>query len=137
MKTITRSALKFLILGLLFAVAAFGQMRIQTITIASGASASSNLKPMGSCVQAFIVMPATWTAASLAPEISTDGVTFSSVFDEYGGRVLIATDASRAVRLVAADYLAFPYLRFSSVNSSGVAVNQGGARSLTFICATR
>ena len=128
--------MKTIILGLILAVSAFGQMRVQTITIASGASASTALKPMGGCIPTFILMPGTWTAASLAPEVSTDGVTFAGVYDEYGSQVLITAAASRVIRLSPADYLAFPYLRFSSVNSSGVAANQAGARSLIVGCKT-
>ena len=130
------STMKTVLLVLLLSVAAFGQMRVQTITIASGASASSALKPMGGCIPTFILMPGTWTAASLAPEVSTDGVTYTGVYDEYGSQVLIAAAASRVIRLSPADYLAFPYLRFSSVNSSGVAANQAGARSLIVGCKT-
>lgn len=110
-------------------------IRIQTVTIAQDASASSALKLGGLSTPIAILMPAAWTAAGLSAEISVDGVTYYPVYITAGTLVTITTAASQAVRLSPLDYSGLMYLRFRSVNTgTGAAVTQAAARTLTIIC---
>lgn len=127
---------RLLILSLLLSAIAFGQLRVQTVSIAINASASSSIKPQGACIPAAILMPAAWTAAGLSPEISVDNSTYYPIYDEYGSMVILQASTSRAIRLSPADYFgAGIYFRLRSVNAStGAAVTQAAARTLTILC---
>jgi hypothetical protein len=80
-----------------------------------------------------IVMPAAWTAATLTFSISLDGGTsWADVYDQNGGELTIQADAGRYIALPPT-LLTVPGLLRVRSGTSGTPVNQGVARTLTFI----
>ena len=106
-----------------------------TVTIANGASVSDSVF-LGGMILSRIEMPSAWTTAALTAQISPDG---GSTWTE-----LYISDAAWSIAsgVVAASIsLALPpatgaqfqgTVRFRS-GTSGAAVNQGGARTITLI----
>jgi len=109
-----------------------------TMTIAASAAVSNGFgldgrKPVG------IFKPATWTAADISFEVSTDGSTWVKVIDSAGALLKItgvsATVAEYYVVTEASDLIAAPHIRVVSTNTaSEVDVNQDAARTLTLVC---
>ncbi len=102
-----------------------------TFTIGNGASLS-DAQDLGGVAVARIVMPDAWTAAVLTVQSSADGVTFSNLYDRYGGEYTIQAAASRAILIPLAELCAMRYLKLRS-GTSGSAVNQAAARTITVI----
>lgn len=105
-----------------------------TVTIANGASLSDAAE-LGGMNLVGILMPASWTAAGLTFQASPDGSTYGNVFDVTGTEVAVASSGA-----VAAQYVVIPAggldgCAFVKVRSgtSGSAVNQGAARTVTLI----
>jgi hypothetical protein len=105
-----------------------------TVTIDNGASLSNELD-LGEARAGSIIMPAAWTAASLTALVSRDGVTYSSLYDEFDAEWAILTAnivAGRARALPLQLFLPHRWLKFRS-GTVALPVNQGAARTLYLI----
>jgi hypothetical protein len=108
--------------------------RLGTVTIANGASLSGSVD-MGAARLVGIIMPASWTAAGLTFQCSSDNSTFYNMYDETGAELTWTVAASTYVTAnFPTRWLACRYLKIRSGTSS-VAVNQGAARTLTVVSA--
>lgn len=110
--------------------------RAVTVTIANGASLSGvGTIPPGFALAA-IVMPATWTAASLTFQAShNDGLgagTYNNVYDVAGTEFQAQASASRWIAIDPVDFLGAPFIKVRS-GTSGAAVAQGGNRDLVLV----
>ena len=100
-------------------------------TIANGASVSGEIDLGGSSMQ-MLLMPATWTAASITFQVfETTGGTARSAYDDSGSEIVVTTAASRAVP-VPAELAGARFIRIRS-GTVGTPVNQGGDRIITVI----
>ena len=101
-------------------------------TIASGASLSEELDTNGFMPVA-IKMPGTWSAANLTFQgCEVTGGTFCDVYDNAGTEYTVVAAASRYILLNPAAFASFQFIKVRS-GTSGVAVAQGGARSVIMI----
>lgn len=104
----------------------------ETVTIASGASLSGALN-IASRNFFGIIMPSSWTSASLTFQGSFDGTTYYNLYDEGGNEVTFTVAASRYVIIsTPAKFLGLKKLKIRS-GTSGSAVNQGGDRTIGVI----
>ena len=106
-----------------------------TATIAINASLSGEVD-LGSYRLAGIVMPAAWTAANLTFQVaSATGGTFQDLYDDGGNEVTVTAAVSRSLGLDLLAGTLAPW-RFIKIRSgtSGVAVNQAAARTITLVC---
>jgi hypothetical protein len=103
----------------------------ETIVIANGESLSGAVHLRSHRLFA-IQMPASWTAADLTFQASYDGSTYADVYDEDDAEVVVQAAASRFIILDPAKFLGMQRIKVRS-GTTGVAVNQGGARSLQLI----
>ena len=101
-----------------------------TVVIANGESLSGAKDLRGRKLVA-IIMPDTWTAASLTFQASVDGTNYFNVYDGSSERTL-SVSASYYSALNIADWVGFRYLKIRS-GTAGTPVNQGGARTLTLV----
>jgi hypothetical protein len=101
-----------------------------TATIANGASLSG-VVDLGGRKLVAIVMPGTWTAASLTFQASPDGVTYYNVYDGATERALVVA-ASYYSALNIGDWVGFRYLKIRS-GTAASAVNQAAERVLTLV----
>ena len=106
-----------------------------TATIANGTSLSNAMQIFGSITR--IEIPAAWTAAALTFQVSSDGVTFIDLYDEFNTEVLIAsasipTGTKRAIRLKLADWTNLLWLKLRS-GTTGSPVNQGAERLIVVV----
>ena len=101
-----------------------------TVTIENGASLSSAVDLGGRKLVA-IIMPTTWTAASLTFQGSVDNTNFFNVYDGATERTLIVA-ASYYSMLNIGDWVGARYIKLRS-GTSGTPVNQGGARVITLV----
>lgn len=99
-------------------------------SIANGASLSGILNVWPNAVNA-VIMPATWTAASLTFQGSMDGVNFFDLFNDAGVEYEIPALVSQSIILNVP--LPFPYIKVRS-GTTGTPVNQGAARSISLVC---
>ena len=100
----------------------------EEVVIANGTS-DSNAVDVSERVAVGILMPSSWTAASLTFRASVDGVNFFPVYDAAGVE-LVVTAAAGTYIVVAPDATrALRYLKIRS-GTNGAAVNQGAARTL-------
>lgn len=79
-----------------------------------------------------LIMPASWTAASITLQTSRDGVTWQDVYDQYGGLYVITTSASRNVILNPSELFGIRRLRFRSGTPS-TPINQVDQTTLTLV----
>lgn len=103
-------------------------------TIANGASLSDgkNISIKGASIVG-IVMPASWTAADLTFQGSLDGTTWYELVTTTGAAVTIASPAAGTwIAINPGDFAGVPWLKVRS-GTSGAAVNQGGARTITIV----
>jgi hypothetical protein len=77
-------------------------------------------------------MPSTWTAADLTFQASPAGSSYADLYDENGTEVTVDAAASRHIALPPADWCSAPFLKVRS-GTSGTAVNQAGARTITLV----
>lgn len=104
----------------------------ETVTIANGASLSGALN-IASRNFFGIIMPSSWTSASLTFQGSFDGTTYYNLYDEGGNEVTFTVAASRYVIIsTPAKFLGLKKLKIRS-GTSGSAVNQGGDRTIGVI----
>lgn len=102
-------------------------------TIANGAAITATGFDVG--VGAFvtgILMPASWTAASLSFQVSIDSANFYDLYDTAGSEVVVAAAASRVITVPATLLLGFRYIKVRS-GTTGTPVNQGADRTITLI----
>lgn len=99
------------------------------VTIASGQSLTDAIV-LGGRVLVGVVMPASWTAASLTFQASIDGSTWVNVYDSEGTEVSATAGAGTYVAF--ANPILFAGVNRMKVRSgtSGTAVNQGAERTL-------
>lgn len=101
-----------------------------TVTIASGASLSGAADLKGRKLVG-IIMPSTWTTASLTFQGSIDGTNYFNVYDGATERALIVSTSYYSA-LNIGDWVGFRYLKVRS-GTSGTPVNQGADRVLTLV----
>jgi hypothetical protein len=103
-------------------------------TIANGESLSGALD-LGAARLVAIAMPASWTAAGLTFQCSSDNSTFYNAYDETGLEVTWTAAASTYIQaLYPTRWLGCRYLKVRS-GTSGSAVAQGAARTLVVVAA--
>jgi hypothetical protein len=109
----------------------------KTATIANGASLSSAVDLGAGAVLAGIQMPASWTTASLAFQVSNDGSTYQ-VLRVSGAEFTVSSGdaaASLSVGGLQSYFYGWRYVKLQS-GSSSAPVNQGGARSVVLVAAS-
>jgi len=83
-----------------------------------------------------VLVPAAWTAADLALEVSQEGTTWVRLYDSIGVFIRITGIATAESRLYSAPAEAWmvgawPFLRLASIHpDTGAPINQGAARTL-------
>lgn len=103
-----------------------------TATIANNASLSGAVD-MGTNRLFAIVMPSSWTTANLTFQVSADGANYYDLYDDAGTEVTFTAAASRVIQNTnPGRWLGFRFLKIRS-GTTGTAVNQGGARTITII----
>jgi len=122
-------------------------LHTKTVTIAASAALSGVLSLNGEFAIVGLIIPSSWTAASIAFQTSMDPIqafptdsapsNFYDVYDETGGYVL-ATGASgvvagSAVMLSGNPYVVGRHFKLRSCDADGVSVNQSAARTITVI----
>lgn len=105
------------------------QQTTHNTIIANGASLSDAVA-LGPHRAVAIVMPDTWTAASLTFEVSVDGgTTYKPLYDVYGQEYTVPASNNRTILLPPSDFASVNALKIRS-GSSGTPVNQGADRAL-------
>ena len=101
------------------------------VTVANGTSLSASVDLRFAAV-AGIYMSAAWTSAFLTFQASSDGLTFSDIFNNDGTEYKLTVAAGQFVPFVP---LELPGVRFLKIRSgvTGTAVNQGADRLLTLV----
>ena len=111
---------------------------IQTVTIASGASLSGaadftafsvnkdNYRLFG------IIMPSSWTAASITFQVSFDNVLFNDFYDINGNEVTVYASSSKAFYLDPVIFASIPYIKVRS-GTSAAPVNQAADRTIGLV----
>lgn len=129
------SVVLFLLLAVTLAPLAAQTQRTVSITatIATGTAGTGSIA-LGSCFPTAVLMPTTWTAASVLVKASLDGTNFYPVYDQYGTMLILTAADSRWIVFNPPDTWGFRYMQLRSVNSSGVDSVQAGTRSLKVIC---
>jgi hypothetical protein len=130
MKQITGSLLLLLVFALALPAQTTRSVSV-TGTIAIN-TATTGVISLGTCMPTAFIIPATWTAASLAFEASTNGTTFYTV-NMYGGRRIEAV-AVGWNDIAPADSWGWRHMKILSVNGSGVAVNQAASAPVIVVC---
>lgn len=103
----------------------------KTVTIANGASLSGAID-LGAGTLVGIEMPAAWDAADLTFQTSSDNTAFQDYYDAAGTEVTVSADASRNIKLDAADYAGAGQLKVRS-GTSDTPVNQTAERTIVLI----
>ncbi len=112
---------------------------VSTATIANAASLSDAIDLSGAsfglreaCALVGIIMPATWTAASMTFSASDDNTTFRDLYDSAGTEITYTVAASHHIRVTPSDWAGMQYLKVRS-GTAGAAVAQGGARLIKLV----
>lgn len=126
-----KSLLVFILSSMLPAMAWANE---KIVTFATGASESSvfdiSTVDTGSGAALGIVMPSSWTEASLVPKVSRDnGATWNPVYDANGNLYVITTGASRYVLLDPSAFVGVRYIKFVS-GTVDTPVTQEAGRTL-------
>ena len=102
------------------------------VTIANGESLSTAAN-LDRLALVGIVLPSSWTAASLTFQAceTYDG-TYVDLYDTGGTEVECQAVASRWIAIAPQDFLSARYLKVRS-GTSAVPVNQGAARTITLV----
>lgn len=115
--------------------------RTQQVTIANGGSlsgaATGATRVGGGATGIYetlvgIIMPASWSAASLTFQASNDNSTFTNLYNAAGTEVTATVSAARWVAIDPADFAGVAYLKVRS-GTSGTPVNQGADRTITLV----
>lgn len=102
------------------------------VVIANGASLSGagNLGPFR---LVGLVMPADWTAANLTFQVSHDAdTTYNNLYDDEGTEVTVTAADDRYITLDPSVFAGINCIKVRS-GTSGSAVNQGAARTITLV----
>lgn len=103
-----------------------------TTTIANGTSLSGAID-LGAATLFGVQIPSSWTAASLTFQASTDGVTYSNLYDSVGTEIVASVAASQFVVMsIPAQWIGIRFLKIRS-GTSGAPVNQGADRTLQIV----
>lgn len=102
-----------------------------TVAIANGESLSGAIH-VGNRAPVLLIMPAAWTTADVTLQGSQDGSTYNDVYDRNGNEYTITAAAARLILLDVPDIPSVRWLKLRS-GTTGTAVNQGAARSLTLV----
>ncbi|MBI4906602.1 MAG: hypothetical protein HY820_23435 [Acidobacteria bacterium] len=102
-----------------------------TTSIASGQSLTGSIDLKDHPLIA-IEMPASWTAATLTFQGSSDGTTWKDVFNMEGDEFTIQAAASRYIVLSPFEFQWARYIKIRS-GTTGTPVNQGAARTLVVV----
>ena len=116
-------------------MAATANTALKTAVIAIDTSLSAEVDLEGFRL-AGIVMPAAWTAANLTFQVATaTGGTFQDLYDDAGNEVTVTAAVSRShgIDLLAGVLAPWRFLKIRS-GTSGVAVNQAAARTISLVC---
>lgn len=105
------------------------QVTTTTASIANGASLSGAVDSSAGRL-ARIDMPASWTAANLTFQISSDNATWLNLYDALGAEYTVQAAASRGLIVPLIDFLGARYIKIRS-GTAAAAVNQGADRVLT------
>lgn len=106
--------------------------QMMNFTIANGASLSGAVD-MRTCTAARIIMPAAWTTANLTFQLSSDGVTYNDLYDEFGNEITVVVAANRTVRLAPGEWWVLRFLKLRSGTAAG-AVTQAAERTIKILC---
>ena len=120
-----------------------GNMFLQTVTIASGASASEMIATQGRVLLG-IFTPAAWTDAAIGYKVGWNGNPNNLVWAYDNGKVLeqtkVSTDLAATSGFVAipqSDAIKAPYIQLNSVvEGATTATTQGAARTLVLVFCT-
>ncbi|HWJ72606.1 MAG TPA: hypothetical protein VNX29_05495 [Kaistia sp.] len=104
-------------------------------TIASGGSLSGAVD-LGTGRLVGLIMPASWTTASISFQASADGANFYDLYDDSIERAIASGSAiaSRFIALSLSDWLGVRAIKVRS-GSTSAAVNQGASRIITLVTA--
>jgi hypothetical protein len=80
-----------------------------------------------------IIMPATWTAASLTFQACVDGASWEELYDNAGNEITITVAASRYIIIPPTLLLPMPYLKVRS-GTAASPVNQVAAAAIQYVC---
>lgn len=104
-----------------------------TVAIASGASIAASGLDISDRALVGVILPATWTTADLTFQTSDDNVTFQNLYDENGTEyTLTGSTGARNIAILNGLVIGHRYIKVRS-GTSGSAVTQTGARSLTVL----
>ena len=100
--------------------------------IASGANLATPFSTQGWAIVG-VQMPAAWTAAKLGFDVSLDGISWNTAYDNGGNYEQSTVQAASFICIPLSDAIFAPFIRPKSVDASNVAVNQVAARTLKFM----
>jgi hypothetical protein len=115
------------------------QHRTEAVSVVIGAAASLSAEvDIGHYALAGIIMPGTWTAASLSVHAAdVTGGTFVDVFDDDGNQIEIEAAASRAIGIDTDALVLAPWrfikLESVTIGTPATPVNQDAARTLILV----
>ena len=97
-----------------------------------GASAAlSDVMDFRAWAGGIILMPGTWTAASIGFQVAaTSGGTYYPLYDEDGSLVQIASPTASKAYAIPAEVFGASFVKIWSQNGSGTGTNQAAARAL-------
>lgn len=103
-----------------------------TVTIPANGNLAEVVNTQGQALVG-ILMPAAWTAAKIGYDVSIDGVTFRTAYDNGGNYEQSTAEASAFICIPQSDTIFAPYIRIKSVDATNVAVNQVAAAAITLV----
>ncbi len=103
-----------------------GKYRVETVTIANGATLSSAVDLDGLGLVG-IIMPAAFTGATIGFMVSPDNSTFTDLYTTANTIIAMSVTQGRAYAMQAGDLAGFRYLKIKSASS------EGAARTLTLL----
>lgn len=103
-----------------------------TVTVTAATGLAEAVNTQGQALVG-ILMPAAWTAAKMGYDVSLDGVTFRTAYDNGGNFEQSTVQASAFISIPQSDTVFAPYIRCKSVDATNVAVAQGADRALTLV----
>ena len=103
-----------------------------SVTIAAATGLAEAVNTQGHALVG-ILMPAAWTAAKLGYDVSLDGVTYRTAYDNGGNLEQTTVELSAYIAIPQSDTVFAPMIRVKSVDASNVAVAQSADRALTLV----
>ncbi|MEO6381981.1 MAG: hypothetical protein ABIO35_08285 [Nitrobacter sp.] len=120
-------ALGLLATGIVFSRAQSWDQLQKVVTIAPGASLSGAVDLAGSRMLA-LVIPASWTTASVSMQASPDGVTYSNVYVDGTELTVTATSSNYMGFSTPAELLGIRYVKIRSGTSASPVTQTNGAQ---------